>query len=49
MQEYLEKLCHATIKYINVKSKEVAVPAIEIYNTIATEDKERDSMRSDVI
>jgi hypothetical protein len=46
--EFSDKLLKTIFNYINVKNKDIAVPVIEIFNTIATEDKERSSSKSDV-
>jgi importin subunit beta-1 len=41
MEEYLTPLLQATLDNIRDKDKLIAVPAIEVWNVIASEDKER--------
>lgn len=41
LSQYLNGIVNCTIGYINDKDDEISVAAIEIWNTIATEYKER--------
>ena len=41
IQEFLKDLWDTLKNYLSHSDKEIVVPAIEIWNTIAVEDKER--------
>ena len=48
LENYLNMILQATLDGITNNDKYIAVPAIEVWNIIATEDKERQKSQGEV-